>query len=704
MLKNPSRSWFRHSRERGKLCFPRLFPGTRFRVHDGFLPAGLFFITLAAHLILTAAVSVGGLCLSTSAAAAVLDLTAENLFVHPGGNEFDATGTVRVESGDLVLRGDHLRYDPETDILRAEGGVVVIRPEGEFHTEYLEVDLGDRTGWAQEGYLVRKEDFLRVDAEKFVGEPTRIRLEGCRISTCRGSSPDWSIGADRASTPPSGLVRARGATFRIKDVPVIYAPLFWYPALDVRRTGLLIPTVGFGDRDGFRYFQPFYWLLAPNRDLTVTAEYRSRRGLGVETEFRGLFGDFASGRLRVRFLPDRLSERNFVETQGGLEYAPHPAARAYFRGRHLSEPDFYREFSRSFENRILRSLESVAHGSYQGETTRWFATLRARQNLNGPSDDLPASVHAGSRTLLVPGSPGFMTDALARFDLTVGTHQRERGADTGSIRGTTRLHLPLSLGPITADTGFGGRIEIADRGGQRDPRQNDIGAAAEAWLEIGSRLGRRYGGWNHVIEPRLRYDHRVRGGDFLDETTDEEAALTTRQVSAVLGNRFFMEGRQVGVFEISAGADLARDEALWEFIRAEGSLTTPFQLSVRTDYDPNDHRLRLVSTGITVPVFRGTASLVHRYDRTDTSEAPAQATVIGLSQKLSDTFGVSLSAWYDEEGGGLRQLLGKVSWIRDCWGLGISYVHQLDETRFLVSVFLRGLGYLGSSAAFPAIP
>ena len=41
---------------------------------------------------------------------------------------------------------------------------------------------------------------------------------------------------------------ARGVTFRVKDVPVLYVPYFVFPANTQRQSGFLLPRVGYSNR------------------------------------------------------------------------------------------------------------------------------------------------------------------------------------------------------------------------------------------------------------------------------------------------------------------------------------------------------------------------------------------------------------------------------------------------------------------------
>jgi LPS-assembly protein len=104
--------------------------------------------------------------------------------------------------------------------------------------------------------------------------------------------------------------RAEGAVLRFLGVPILALPVLSFPLSDDRKSGWLPPTLALDSRAGFEIGVPYYWNIAPNRDATITPVLRTRRGLGVETEFRYLqLRD--SGRVALDLLPnDRVADRS----------------------------------------------------------------------------------------------------------------------------------------------------------------------------------------------------------------------------------------------------------------------------------------------------------------------------------------------------------------------------------------------------------
>jgi LPS-assembly protein len=75
------------------------------------------------------------------------------------------------------------------------------------------------------------------------------------------------------------------------------------PLNDERRSGVLPPLIGYGSKSGLDLTVPYYFNLAPNRDLTLYPRMLSSRGVQLGGDFRYI-GDGYSGQIRAELLPD----------------------------------------------------------------------------------------------------------------------------------------------------------------------------------------------------------------------------------------------------------------------------------------------------------------------------------------------------------------------------------------------------------------
>ena len=62
-------------------------------------------------------------------------------------------------------------------------------------------------------------------------------------------------------------------------MPIAGTPSISFPLTESRKSGVLAPTFSTTTNTGLQVTVPYYWDIAPNRDLTLYPHYISRRGL-----------------------------------------------------------------------------------------------------------------------------------------------------------------------------------------------------------------------------------------------------------------------------------------------------------------------------------------------------------------------------------------------------------------------------------------
>jgi len=204
-------------------------------------------------------------------------------------------GQVVLRRGDILLKADQIDYDQVLDLAKARGNVYINHSGNSYQGPALDIQLD-----AFEGFFTQPEFFL--NRNKMYGKAERIDfidpgnsvMQKGEFTTCKRKpgpnwTPDWFFKGDKISFDSDhNLGNAEGASLRFKNVPVMPLPALDFALNDERKSGLLPPTIGVDSVGGLEVIQPYYWNLAPNRDMTFTPTYWSSRGMRLETEFRYL--------------------------------------------------------------------------------------------------------------------------------------------------------------------------------------------------------------------------------------------------------------------------------------------------------------------------------------------------------------------------------------------------------------------------------
>ena len=180
---------------------------------------------------------------------------------------------------------------------------------------------------------VRHANYQLVDRQgRGTAESVELRddyrvMKNATFTSCLQDDHSWSIYADEMRQHvKEEYAEMWHARFKVQGVPVFYTPYLQLPIGDRRRSGLLIPTLGHGSRDGYFYAQPVYWNIAPNLDATLTPKYMSRRGWQLNSEFRYLT-TLGEGQVAGEYLgDDRLKDYDSENRKRHLFYWKHNAA------------------------------------------------------------------------------------------------------------------------------------------------------------------------------------------------------------------------------------------------------------------------------------------------------------------------------------------------------------------------------------------
>jgi lipopolysaccharide assembly outer membrane protein LptD (OstA) len=217
---------------------------------------------------------------------------------------------------------DDLEMNTKTGELTASGNVVLQTPTSQISAESVVFNTKTRlgtftnaSGIAQLGERGRQNQsmfgtlepdvyFNGAIIEKIGADKYRITKGG--FTTCVQPTPRWEIVSGRATVNLNDYVMMRNAIVRVKDVPVFYLPIIYYPIQeDDRATGFLMPTYSVSTYSGSSISNGFFWAINRSQDLTLLHDWYFTSSTGMGGEYRYLLGPTAQGNLRAYWLNER---------------------------------------------------------------------------------------------------------------------------------------------------------------------------------------------------------------------------------------------------------------------------------------------------------------------------------------------------------------------------------------------------------------
>lgn len=212
---------------------------------------------------------------------------------------------VEVTRGQTVVNANQAYYDIVDDRVEAEGDVRVLRGGDRFNGNSLKLKLDTGIGYMDSIVyrLLMRNAQGHAERVDFESEDVATISNGV-YTTCNGPDPDWYLKASKLTLDDgAGIGQARNAVLIFKGVPLAGTPRISFPLGESRKSGFLAPTFATSTTTGVQLTTPYYWDIAPNRDLTLFPRYMSTRGLMLGADARYLEQQYA-GETRFEFMND----------------------------------------------------------------------------------------------------------------------------------------------------------------------------------------------------------------------------------------------------------------------------------------------------------------------------------------------------------------------------------------------------------------
>jgi len=473
------------------------------------------------------------------------------------GSENKESETITEQKTLTTIKADWIAYDVDLGRIKARGNLLIDIGPDQLTAEAGTVDLNRETGTFQNATIVRayKDMHLEGRVIEKTGDLT-YHIEDGWIITCKvkeGETPPWSFAAANADITENGYAFLKHATFRIKDVPVLYMPLILLPAKTSRQTGFLFPSIGISDRDGVDLTAPFFINLSPSSDITLYPEYLTERGFMAGAEFRYTTDKNAMGFFMANYLDDDLSDMSDPDNADYFadgNYKHTNQERYWVRGKVdqdfglwttrldldiASDLDYLTEFNsgltgfitsqdrfldtfgRGFQNKTelardntLKILRSWDNGSALQVDLLGVNDLREPKSGPDPLWNLPMINYTGLLPVYDTGMDFTWTANYTNF-------WRDKGVRAQRLDLPVKLSAGVPLTPYletTVDAGIRNTSYLVDDNGEQDWQNSDTenrflvdlgGKIGTTMLrEFGINMGEIYQ-WNHTFRPSISY-------------------------------------------------------------------------------------------------------------------------------------------------------------------------------------------------------
>jgi len=574
--------------------------------------------------------------LPTPATEDQIDFSSDLLEYDSDAEVVTATGEVRLLRDGNRLRADRVTWNRKTGQVVADGNIAVTNPQGDVaYGDRIELTDSLKDG-AVENMLVVLDEGGRIAAKRGTrSENGVVTVESAAYTPCSVTNsagcpkePSWKITALKVRYDPTRKrIRYTGAGLTIFGLPTIPLPSFSHSIGDGSDSGLLAPSIRLDRVNGLEVAVPYYFSLAPNRDLTITPHVFTAVLPMLQADYRSLSSNGAyrvQGYGTISRRSDDLvlgssptgteqSFRGYVDAVGRFQLDPNWSVSGSLR--YATDQTFLRRYDISRDDRLRNNVtvERIDRDSMLSISGWAVQTLRVGDDQGMQPIALPEIDYRRRFNGLLGG--------VAQVQLNTLALTRTEGQDTQRAFAAARWDLTryTPLGQEVTFTAYGradaynahDTIATAVLSYRGDEGFTSRGIAAAAvdirWPFVGA-LGRG----TQRISPRVQLVASPRIANLAVPNEDARAVdLEDSNLFAL--NRFAGYDRFEDSSRVTYGLDYALD---LPGVAVAATIGQSFRTSERASILPNgtglDDRFSDI-VGRTDIRFREFVSFTHRY-------------------------------------------------------------------------------------------
>jgi LPS-assembly protein len=217
-----------------------------------------------------------------------------------------AQGDVVFQSGGTRISADRMEFNLKTETGTFFNASGTSSMAGRADQSTVPTDAPDAFFWGDEIHKLG---------------PKKYKLVRGNFTTCVQPTPRWDIGSGSITINLDDYALLTNSIFRVKGVPMMYLPVFYYPIQeDDRATGFLIPTYGGSTVKGQTLSNAFFWALGRSHDATLFHDWFSKTGQGYGGEYRYVLSPGSQGQSTVQIVDEH--ETTFTNADGTQQTAP----------------------------------------------------------------------------------------------------------------------------------------------------------------------------------------------------------------------------------------------------------------------------------------------------------------------------------------------------------------------------------------------
>ncbi len=646
-------------------------------------------------------------------------ITADNLDYSPENGVYIATGNVKIEKEEIIIKANKVIFNEITSEVNAEGSIIFTDKDVTITTQKAEINLDAKTGIIYDAVIFFRKDnyWIRGNTISKTGEKT-FYASKATFTTCNSEPylvpdkfpedyfkqssdttiehPDWCFKGQNVHIEVGNKLTAKNVAYNIKNLPVLYTPYIMTPILRDRQSGFLAPVIGSSSKKGFRFSPTFFWAIDEDKDATFYLDYLSRRGFGKGLEYRYL-DETGIGIWQAYHLKDTELKKDFIALRAEDRFK-FGNIKGFINVNYINDPNFYKEYGYNAEGRLTnlagiadinRFFQSSADFSLSLKNSRLYFLTQYWVDLESKDENTLQRLPELGYTI----DPFRIGPLLFSMSSSITNFYRDEG-----IKGQRALINPVfsySFGDFIKLFQSLSLMHSVYNLSNNDTFDSTIHRETfEYKASALTRFYKYYSGFVHDIELSLNYR-------FIPKTNDlplfdiVEFFNKTSEASISVFN-------SIRAKDLSASIQLAQpydfNGESFRPLKIEASVTAnPFLLRFESAYDFKKNRIDKLNSFINVRLSDLLSIYAaERYGNIDDIKFFS----LGFDKVLSKKLTIGGNVSYDGKGGGLRESTLRALYRQQCWAINASFsrkpgdLTRSAEYNFSIIIELTGIGKL----------
>lgn len=330
---------------------------------------------------------------------------------------------VELTQGPLSVKADKAVFRIIQNEVELEGNVWMKRLKDSYTGDQAMLNMDSGEGYVANPTYHFGTTGGRGKAERidFLSTDQAVVRQGT-YSTCEALDPDWYVRANTLELDTGRDVGTmQGGMVYFKGVPIFGAPTMSFPLSGERKSGVLPPTIGMTSNGGLELTVPYYFNIAPNRDLTLYPKYIGRRGLQLGVTGRYL-GESYAGEVSAEGIQDRITGTGRYSLSTKHQQTLAPNLSLAWNVNKASDDNYGSDFSRSItqsSQRLLLRDISLSYGSHYwsavGRVSKYQLMQDIENPIQKPYDRVPQLTVQGQRQDIGGGFDVSVVSEYTRF-------------------------------------------------------------------------------------------------------------------------------------------------------------------------------------------------------------------------------------------------------------------------------------------------